>query len=172
MACNGMLAGLVAITAPCAFVSPTAACAIGVIAGIVVCVGVLVNERVLKIDDPCGAISVHGYCGFLGAVSLGIFADGTYGAGWNGVGAASYLGATGKGVTGLLYGDSSQFMVQLGGAMLCAVWAFGVTFVVFKVVNAVKSIRVSREVELAGLDEPEYGLLAYPEDAVVSMEEA
>jgi len=172
MACNGMLAGLVAVTAPCAFVSPTAAVTIGIIAGIVVCVGVILNERVLKIDDPCGAISVHGYCGWLGAVSVGIFADGTYGAGWNGVGASTYLGVAGKGVTGLLYGDSRQFILQLAGATLCALWAFGVTFVVFKTVNAVKSIRVSREVELEGLDEPEFGMLAYPEDAVVSMEEA
>jgi len=172
MACNGMLAGLVAVTAPCAFVSPTAAVTIGIIAGIVVCVGVILNERVLKIDDPCGAISVHGYCGWLGAVSVGIFADGTYGAGWNGVGTSTYLGVAGKGVTGLLYGDSRQFILQLAGATLCALWAFGVTFVVFKTVNAVKSIRVSREVELEGLDEPEFGMLAYPEDAVVSMEEA
>src|ERR1700721_2419758 len=67
MACNGMLAGLVAITAPCAFVSPTAATVIGILAGLLVCAGVLFNERTLKIDDPCGAISVHGYCGWLGA---------------------------------------------------------------------------------------------------------
>jgi Amt family ammonium transporter len=170
MACNGMLAGLVAITAPCAFVSPTSAVVIGIIAGVIVCIGVLVNEHVLKIDDPCGAISVHGYCGWFGAVAVGIFADGTYGSGWNGVGASTYLGVAGKGVSGLLYGDSKQFMLQLGGATLCALWAFGVTFVVFRIVNAVKSIRVSRTVEIAGLDEPEYGLLAYPEDAVVSME--
>ena len=69
MACNGMLAGLVAITAPCAFVGPNSAVLIGILAGIVVCLGVLFNERVLKVDDPCGAISVHGYCGWLGAVS-------------------------------------------------------------------------------------------------------
>ena len=90
MACNGMLAGLVAITAPCAFVSPNSAVIIGILAGILVCVGVLFNERVIKVDDPCGAISVHGYCGWLGAVCVGIFADGTYGAGWNGVGATTY----------------------------------------------------------------------------------
>ena len=77
MACNGMLAGLVAITAPCAFVSPTSAVIIGILAGCLVCGGVLFNERVLKIDDPCGAVSVHGFCGWLGAVSVGIFADGT-----------------------------------------------------------------------------------------------
>ena len=79
MACNGMLAGLVAITAPCAFVSPNSAVIIGIVAGIIVCLGVLFNERTIKVDDPCGAISVHGYCGWWGAVSLGIFADGTYG---------------------------------------------------------------------------------------------
>jgi len=166
MACNGMLAGLVAITAPCAFVSPTASVIIGVVAGVLVCLGVLFNERVLKIDDPCGAISVHGYCGWLGAVALGVFADGTYGAGWNGVGATAYLGKTGQGVTGLLHGDWSQFVVQLGGATLLAIYAFGATYVVFKAVNAWRSMRVSKEVELEGLDLPEFGMLGYPEDAV------
>jgi Amt family ammonium transporter len=166
MACNGMLAGLVAITAPCAFVTPTSSVMIGVLAGVLVCVGVLFNERILKIDDPCGAISVHGYCGWFGAVAVGIFADGTYGAGWNGVGAASYLGRAGQGVTGLIHGDASQFWLQLGGATLMGLYAFGFTFIVFKIVNAVKSMRVSREVELEGLDVPEFGMLAYPEDAV------
>jgi ammonium transporter, Amt family len=163
MACNGMLAGLVAITAPCAFVGPNAAVVIGILAGVVVCLGVLFNERVVKVDDPCGAISVHGYCGWLGAVSVGIFADGAYGAGWNGVGPATYLGKAGLGVTGLLHGDASQFLVQLGGATLCAVYAFGLTFIVFKVVNAVRSMRVSKETELEGLDVPEFGMLCYPE---------
>jgi Amt family ammonium transporter len=163
MACNGMLAGLVAITAPCAFVSPTGAVVIGLIAGVIVCMGVLFNERVLKVDDPCGAVSVHGYCGWFGAVAVGIFADGTYGAGWNGVGAASYLGVAGKGVTGALYGDMTQLVTQLGGATLCAVWAFGATFIVFKIINAVYPLRVSKEVELEGLDVPQFGMLAYPE---------
>jgi ammonium transporter, Amt family len=166
MACNGMLAGLVAITAPCAFVSPTSSVVIGMLAGVIVCLGVLFNERKLKIDDPCGAISVHGYCGFFGAVAVGIFADGTYGAGWNGVGAASYLGKAGQGVTGLIHGDLSQFWTQLGGATLMVVYAFGLTFGVFSVVNKVRSMRVSKEVELTGLDVPEFGMLAYPEDAV------
>jgi ammonium transporter, Amt family len=166
MACNGMLAGLVAITAPCAFVSPNSAVIIGILAGVLVCVGVLFNERMLKVDDPCGAISVHGYCGWLGAVSVGIFADGTYGAGWNGVGVTSYLGKTGQGVTGLLHGDVSQFFTQLGGATLMAVYAFGFTYVVFKIVNAMRSMRVAKDVELEGLDVPEFGMVAYPEDAV------
>ena len=163
MACNGMLAGLVAITAPCAFVGPTASVVIGIVAGLIVCFGVLFNERVLKVDDPCGAVSVHGYCGWFGGVSLGIFADGAYGAGWNGVGAATYLGKAGQGVTGLLHGDTSQFLIQLGGATLCAVYAFGLTYVVFKAVNAVRSMRVPAESELEGLDVPEFGMLAYPE---------
>lgn len=168
MACNGMLAGLVAITAPCAFVSPTSSIIIGFLAGILVCVGVLFNERVIKVDDPCGAISVHGYCGWLGAVCVGIFADGTYGAGWNGVGATTYLGTAGQGVTGLLNGDVSQFFLQLGGATLTAVYAFTFTFIVFKIVNAIVPLRVSKEVEMEGLDVPEFGLPAYPEDSMVS----
>jgi Amt family ammonium transporter len=153
----------VAITAPCAFVSPTSAIVIGTIAGAIVCYGVLFNERTLKIDDPCGAISVHGYCGWFGAVSVGIFADGAYGAGWNGVGATEYLGKAGMGVTGLLHGDTSQFLLQLGGATMCAVYAFGFTFIVFKIINAVYPMRVSAEAELEGLDVPQFGMLAYPE---------
>jgi Amt family ammonium transporter len=168
MACNGMLAGLVAITAPCAFVGPNSAVIIGLLAGIIVCLGVLFNERIIKVDDPCGAISVHGYCGWFGAVCVGIFADGAYGAGWNGVGASSYLGQAGQGVTGLLYGDTSQFLCQLLGATLCAAYAFGLTFVVFKFVNAMKSMRVPPEVEIEGLDVPEFGLPGYPEDAVAA----
>ena len=166
MACNGMLAGLVAITAPCAFVSPNSAVIIGIFAGLLVDAGVLFNERVLKVDDPCGAVSVHGYCGWFGAVCVGIFADGTYGAGWNGVGATSYLGKAGRGVTGLIHGDVSQFLTQLGGATLLAIWAFGGTYVVFKIVNSIRSMRVSEEAERSGLDVPEFGMMAYPEDAV------
>jgi ammonium transporter, Amt family len=168
MACNGMLAGLVAITAPCAFVSPTSSVIIGTLAGLLVCGGVLFNERFLRIDDPCGAVSVHGYCGWLGAVSVGIFADGTYGAGWNGVGTTSYLGHVGQGVTGLIHGDARQFLVQLAGATIYALWAFGGIYVVFSIVNKIRSMRVSPEVEEQGLDIPEFGMHAYPEDAIVS----
>lgn len=99
---------------------------------------------------------------------LGIFADGTYGSGWNGVGATSYLGQAGRGVTGLLYGDTRQFLVQLGGATLCALWAFGATFVVFAVVNKIRSMRVTPEVEEEGLDVPEFGMRAYPEDSTAA----
>src|SRR6202007_2854644 len=154
MACNGMLAGLVAITAPCAFVSPTSSVMIGVIAGALVCGGVLFNERVLKIDDPCGAISVHGYCGWLGAVCVGIFADGTYGAGWNGVGASSYLGHAGRSVHGFAHRRTAQFLCQLMGATLYAVWGFGLTYIVFWSINKVKNMRVPPEAEEEGLDVP------------------
>jgi Amt family ammonium transporter len=166
MACNGMLAGLVAITAPCAFVSPSSAVIIGLLAGLTVCWGVLFNENVLKIDDPCGAISVHGYCGWLGGICVGIFADGKFGAGWSGVGADKYMGHAGQGVSGLILGDTSQFFAQLIGSTVMVAWAFGLTFIVFKVVNAVKQMRVSAEVEMEGLDVPEFGATAYPEDAV------
>ena len=170
MACNGMLAGLVAITAPCAFVGPTASVVIGLLAGLLVCGGVLLNERITKIDDPCGAISVHGFCGWFGAICVGIFADGTYGAGWNGVAPTTYLGVAGKGVTGLLYGDTSQFLAQLLGSTVCVAWAFGLTFVFFKIVNSIKSMRVTKEEEMSGLDVPQFGLLGYPEDAVHATE--
>lgn len=135
---------------------------IGVIAGALVCGGLLLNERVLKVDDPCGAVAVHGFCGWFGAVAIGIFADGSYGAGWNGVGAASYLGTAGKGVTGLLHGDVTRLLVQLGGATLCAIYAFGFTYVVFSVVNAIYPLRVSPAIEREGLDIPQFGMEAYP----------
>ena len=109
MACNGMLAGLVAITAPCAFVSPTSAVVIGILAGIVVCLGVLFNDRVVKIDDPCGAISVHGYCGWLGAVCVGLFADGTYGVGSNGVGASSTWDTRAEALPACFTGTADSF---------------------------------------------------------------
>ena len=83
MMANGMLAGLVAITAPCAFVDPWAAMVIGIIAGVVVIEAVFFIERKLKVDDPVGAISVHGVNGIFGVLSVGIFANGKYGAGWN-----------------------------------------------------------------------------------------
>ncbi len=85
MTCNGMLAGLVAITAPCAFVAPWASSVIGIIAGALVCWSVEFFDKKAKVDDPCGAISVHGMCGAWGLLAVGLFADGTYGFGWNGV---------------------------------------------------------------------------------------
>ena len=85
MAANGMLAGLVAITAPCAFVDTIGAFVIGLIAGVLVVGAMVFVEGTLKVDDPVGAVSVHGICGVWGVLAVGLFADGSYGDGWNGV---------------------------------------------------------------------------------------
>jgi Amt family ammonium transporter len=154
MMVNGLLAGLVAITAPCAFVNSVSAMIIGGVAGILVVLAVLFIERTLKVDDPVGAIAVHGVNGAWGVLSLGLFADGVYGDGWNGV----------KGtVRGLFYGDASQFLAQVIGVTTCFVFVFGVFYAFFKLVDAVIGNRVSAEVELEGLDMPEMGMLAYPD---------
>ncbi len=155
MVANGLLAGLVAITAPSGFVGAPAGFIIGAIAGVLVCVSVEFFDR-LKIDDPVGAISVHGTCGLWGVLCVGIFADGTafYGGTWNSV--------TGS-VKGILYGDSGQFVAQFIGCITLLVWAFGLSFVFFKVLDQFVKLRVSPEVELDGLDIPETGVLAYPD---------
>lgn len=163
MTCNGALAGLVAITAPCAFVNAVSAVIIGAVAGVLVCVGALFIERGLKVDDPVGAIAVHGLNGLWGLISLGIFADGTYGAGWNGVGASVYQGIAGRGIAGLLYGDPGQFIAQLMGGGIAILWGFGLSYAFFKALDRVMGIRSSREDELAGLDIPEMGVPAYPD---------
>ncbi len=166
MMCNGMLAGLVAITAPCAFVSPVGAFIIGAVAGILVVLSVFFWEKV-GIDDPVGAISVHGVNGAWGVLAVGLFADGTYGMGWNGVGATEYLGTTGaalKGVTGLFYGDSKQIVAQLIEVLACIAWNVVVGGIVFWVIGKILgSNRVSAEVEIEGLDVPETGVPAYPD---------
>lgn len=163
MMCNSMLAGLVAITAPCAFVTPMSAFIIGAIAGVLVVVSVFFFDR-LKIDDPVGAISVHGVNGLWGVIAVGLFSDGTYGAGWNGVGATSYLGVAGKGVTGLFYGDSKQLVAQLIEAGVGIAWNVILGGIIFYVIGKVLgSNRVAAEIEIAGLDVPEMGIPGYPE---------
>jgi Amt family ammonium transporter len=163
MMCNSMLAGLVAITAPCAFVTPVCAFLIGAVAGILVIVSVVFFDKI-KIDDPVGAISVHGVNGLWGVLAVGLFADGTYGAGWNGVGATEYLGVAGKGVTGLFYGDASQLMAQAVECGVGLVWNVVVGGVIFYVLGKVLgSNRVSAAVEIGGLDVPEMGIPGYPE---------
>jgi Amt family ammonium transporter len=163
MMCNGMLAGLVAITAPCAFVTPWAAFLIGALAGIFVVWSVFFWDK-MKIDDPVGAISVHGVNGLWGILALGLFADGTYGQGYNGVGVVSHLGVAGKGVTGLFYGDSKQFLCQCIMGVACFTWDFCASAIIFWVIGKVLgSNRVPPEVEIAGLDIPEMGAPGYPE---------
>jgi Amt family ammonium transporter len=163
MMCNGMLAGLVAITAPCAFVDPWAAAVIGAVAGWLVVESVFFWEK-LGIDDPVGAISVHGVNGLWGVLSVGIFANGAYGAGWNGVvrdGMVKLYGS--DGVRGLLYGDFSQFIMQFIDCAVVALFGFVMAYVWFKISDLITPIRVSKEIEVDGLDGPEMGVLGYPD---------
>jgi Amt family ammonium transporter len=157
MTANGALAGLVAITAPCAFVNGISAFVIGLVAGILVCEAVSFVENKLKLDDPVGAISVHCVNGLWGVLATGLFADGTYGDGLNGVAG---------GVTGLFYGDPSQFAAQLIAVLVLFIWGFGVSYLFFKILDKTWGLRVSPEDELAGLDIPEMGVLAYPDTPI------
>jgi Amt family ammonium transporter len=165
MMANGMLAGLVAITAPCAFVDPWAAAVIGTLAAIIVIESILFIDNRLKIDDPVGAISVHGVGGIFGVLCVGIFANGNYGAGWN-----LTEGVEG-GVTGILYGGSGgeQLIAQLIGVATLIGMGF-VAYAFFRIQNAVTKggIRSAPDDEAVGLDMPEMGVLAYPEFGVGS----
>ena len=154
MMVNGMLAGLVAITAPCAFVAPWAAAVIGAVAAVLAIEAVFFIER-RKIDDPVGAIAVHGVCGTFGVLAVGIFANGKYGAGWN--------GSTTAGVAGIIKGEWGQLGAQGLGVLVIWTVIFGIAFGFFKIQNKFTKggIRSTEEDELAGLDLPEMGVLAY-----------
>jgi Amt family ammonium transporter len=152
MLCNGLLAGCVAITAPCAFVTAPAAIFIGLVAGMLVVAACLFIETTLKVDDPVGASAVHGVCGVWGILALGLFADGRYGDGWNGVPGP---------VRGLLYGDSGQLVAQCIGAVTCLAWVSAVTFVTFKVLAFFTAARAAAADEIMGLDVPEMGIEGY-----------
>ena len=156
MSGNGILAGLVAITAPSGFVSTMGAAIIGFVAGVLVCLSCAFVENVLKVDDPVGAVSVHGTCGLWGVLSIGFFADGTsnYGGSWNGV--------TGS-VTGLFYGDASQLVAQIVGCATLVGFVFSLSFVLNWILDIIIGQRVSIDTEVAGLDLPEMGQLGYPE---------
>src|SRR5882672_9377020 len=157
MSGNGLLAGLVAITAPSGFVNPVASVIIGLIAGVLVCISVEFVDRVLKVDDPVGAISVHGTNGLWGVISIGLFADGksNYGGSWNGVAGS---------VTGLFYGDNGgQLIAQLLGVATLVGFVFTMSFVFNLFVDWMVGQRVSAKSELEGLDLPEMGALGYPE---------
>jgi ammonium transporter, Amt family len=152
MMCNGMLAGLVAITAPCAFVSAGGAAWIGIIAGILVVESVFFFEKI-GIDDCVGAISVHGVNGAWGCLSIGLFADGTYGDGWNMVSGT---------VKGLFYGGGmGQFWAELIGVITCFVTLSILSLIVYYIAEAIVGNRVSQEDEIEGLDVPEMGVPGY-----------
>jgi Amt family ammonium transporter len=159
MSGNGLLAGLVAITAPSGFVNPIASVIIGLIAGAVVCLSVEFFDRVLKVDDPVGAISVHGVNGIWGVISVGLFADGrsNYGGAWNGVPGS---------VTGLFYGDVGQLVAQLIGVATLVGFVFSLSFIFNVLIDMVVGQRVVAKAELEGLDIPEMGVLGYPEFAL------
>ena len=142
MTLNGALAGLVAITAGCANVSPVGAVLIGLIAGVIVLFSVLFIERKLKIDDPVGAISVHGVCGAWGTLGAGIF--NAAGFSWSIVG------------------------VQALGVAAAFLWVFPIAFILFKVIQKTVGLRVTKEEELEGLDVGEHGMEAYPDFEKVS----
>jgi ammonium transporter, Amt family len=152
MMINGLLAGLVAITAPSAFVNVQAAALIGLISGVLVIEAAFFIEKVLKIDDPVGAVAVHGVNGAWGCLALGLFADGTYGDGWNGVAGP---------VTGLLYGNPGQFYAEVIGVLANIIYVGIIGFVVFKLIDVTIGNRVNPDDELDGLDIPEMGIEGY-----------
>ncbi len=159
MLVNGMLAGLVAITAPCAFVSPWAAAVIGAVAAVIAIEAVFFLEK-RGIDDPVGAVAVHGICGTFGVISVGLFANGVYGAGWNG---AVDDAGNGIEIKGLFYGEFGQLGAQLLGVVVIWTVIFGISFAFFKIQNSLTKggIRVTEDVEITGLDIPEMGVAAY-----------
>jgi Amt family ammonium transporter len=155
---NGILAGLVAITAPCAFVSPLASVVIGLISGVLVCLATFWLEK-LHIDDPVGAVPVHLVNGFWGLLAVGIFANGNpASAGWNGIQSP---------VTGLLHGGKMQIVAQGLEIVSIFVVVGGLSYCFFKVLNALKLLRSVPADELMGLDMPEMGMIGYTNVDVV-----
>ena len=160
---NGFLAGLVAITCPCYWVSPTGAILLGGIAGGLVVAGVELLEW-LRIDDPIGAVPVHGFCGIWGTLSLGLFACGKYGA------TGPITADNSAPLKGLFYGGGTQVLAaQAIGSAVITFATFGVALVVMYLVNATGTLRVSKEGELYGLDLHEHGISAYPEYVISAL---
>ena len=154
MMCNGLLAGLVAITAPCAFVDSIGACIIGLVAGVLVVESVFFFDK-RGIDDPVGAISVHGVNGAWGCLALGLFADGKYGEGWN--------GTAGK-VVGLFYGGGvSQLLAQTIGVVSCFIITGLLSLIVYKIVTVLSggTQRPDEAIEIEGSDIAEMGVHGY-----------
>jgi ammonium transporter, Amt family len=152
MMCNGMLAGLVAITAPCAFVGAPAALLIGAISGVLVVYAALFVEHKLKMDDPAGAIAVHGFNGAWGILAVGIFANGTYGEGLNGVDGP---------VRGILYGDKGQLLASALAIVVNVLWVAPLAWASLKIIGKLVGNRVNADDEIAGLDVPEMGVPGY-----------
>jgi Amt family ammonium transporter len=159
---NGFLAGLVAITCPCYWVSPTGSVLLGGVAGVLVVIGVEVLEW-LRIDDPIGAVPVHGFCGIWGTLSLGLFACGQYGA------TGPISPDNSAPLKGLFYGGGLTVLkAQIIGSAIVTVSTFVVAMAVMLLVNSFKLLRVSAEGETYGLDLHEHGISAYPEYLITS----
>jgi Amt family ammonium transporter len=170
--CNGLVAGLVAISAGCGLVDTWAAVLIGAIGGVIAVLGVFACEK-RGVDDPVGAISVHGAGGLWGLVAVGLFASGRFGAGCHGVVRADVLAGAAKGlgydgVRGLFYGDPSQLVAQLAAAAVLLIFGLATASACFKLSNLLTPMRVVRDTELMGLDAPEMGALGYPDFTVTS----
>jgi Amt family ammonium transporter len=162
---NGFLAGLVAITCPCYWVSPLGAVILGAVAGVLVVLGVELLEY-LRIDDPIGAVPVHGFCGIWGTLSLGLFASGQFSA----AGSDKISPDLSTKLTGLFYGGGWQvFEAQVIGSAIITTATFVVAMVVMLAVNATGTLRVSKEGELHGLDLHEHGISAYPEYVISAL---
>jgi ammonium transporter, Amt family len=156
---NGFLAGLVAITCPCYWVNPTGSIILGAIAGVIVVVGIDLLEW-LRIDDPIGAVPVHGFCGIWGTLSLGLFATGEYGLS----GAFGPDNSAPLLLRGLFYGGGFQVLsAQIVGSAIITLSTFAVAMALMAAVSSLGLLRVSKEGELAGLDIHEHGIPAYPE---------
>jgi Amt family ammonium transporter len=163
MVCNGLLAGLVAISGSCPFVNPAGAVITGAVAGILVVYAVLFFEGTMKVDDPMGALAVHGVGGVWGVLSLGLLADGSFGANWNGVQDKAGVAGAFATVFGGPANDWGQLLAQLIGASSCLVFFGLAAWLWFKVSNRIVPLRTRREDELNGLDLPEVGAECYPD---------
>jgi len=160
---NGFLAGLVAITCPCYWVTPTGSVLLGGVAGVLVILGIDLLEY-LRIDDPIGAVPVHGFCGIWGTLSLGLFASGQFGA------TGPFAPDNSAPLKGLFYGGGTQVLVaQAIGSACVALATFGVAMIVMLAVNATGTLRLPAEYELYGMDLHEHGIAAYPEYVITAL---
>jgi Amt family ammonium transporter len=158
MSLNGFLGGLVAITAPCYWVSPGGAIIIGGVAGIIIPLAVDFMEA-RRWDDPIGAVAVHGFGGIWGTLSIGLFATGAFGI-------PTSTGAdTSTTVTGLFYGGgTAQLRTQVIGSLTCVVVVFSVAMVIMKIIASLKgdwALRLGKDAEQEGIDIAEHGTTAY-----------
>jgi Amt family ammonium transporter len=167
---NGFLAGLVAITCPCYWVSPTGACILGAVAGIIVILGVDLLEFI-RIDDPIGAWPVHGLCGIWGTLSLGLFACGQYSAAGSSPTSVPVTdGTAGWALTGLFYGGGwTVFIAQCVGSFIICAATFAIAMAVFGVLNMFGRLRITADGEMEGLDLHEHGISAYPEYVISAL---